>query len=133
MTVLPAEHAPRPHVCLQPLLQQAVGGTDGWVHIMSIDEAAVVAQLPVPAGTSVVELSAAAGCPGLLLVLCKDGSMQLWQLSTGTCLWSSKSDAFAAVSICCRKTFCAAQALCSSCDMCSTVFVLNLQSLQASA
>lgn len=67
------------------------------MHIISIVEAAVVGQLPIPAGTSVAELCAASECPGLLLVLCRDGSMQLWQVASGSCLWSCKTDAFAAV------------------------------------
>lgn len=67
------------------------------VHIISIVQAAVVGQLPLPPGATVAELSAAAGCPGLLLVLCRDGSLQLWQISSGVCLWSAKTDAFAAV------------------------------------
>jgi hypothetical protein len=57
----------------------------------------VVGQLPLPAGTAVAELSAAVECPGLLLVLCRDGTVQLWQISSGACLWSCKTDAFAAV------------------------------------
>jgi hypothetical protein len=57
----------------------------------------VVAQLPIPVGTSAVELSAAAEQPGLLLVLCKDGTMQLWQLASGLCCCSIQTDAFAAV------------------------------------
>jgi hypothetical protein len=75
------------------------------VHIISIAEAAVVAQLPVPLGTSVVELSATVEAPGLLLVLCKDGGMQLWHVPSVACLWASESDAFAAV-----RAWCAADA-----------------------
>lgn len=74
----------------------AVGGADSVIHIISIVQAAVVGQLPLPAGATVAELSAAASCPGLLLVLCRDGSLQLWQISSGVCLWSAKTDAFAA-------------------------------------
>lgn len=78
---------------------QAVAGADPHVHIISIAEAAVVAQLPLHSSNgSVVELSAAADLPGLLLVLCKDGTMQLWQVALGHCYLSIKSDAFAAVS-----------------------------------
>jgi hypothetical protein len=80
-----------------------VGGADPHVHIVSTAAAAVVAQLPVPAGTSVVELSSAGDYAGLLLVVCKDSTMQLWQLSSGQCLWSTRSDAFTAVRVlCCR-------------------------------
>lgn len=71
-------------------------------------EAAVVAQLPVlsnssavtttsSSSSSVVELSGAADCPGLLLLLIKDGTMQLWQVAAGQSLWIGKSDAFTAV------------------------------------
>jgi hypothetical protein len=77
---------------------QAVAGTDPHIHIISIAEAAVIAQLPLPPGTAAVELSAAAEHPGLLLVLCKDGTMQLWQVALGLCCCSIKTDAFAAVS-----------------------------------
>lgn len=76
---------------------QAIGGSASHVHIISIVESSVVGQLPLPAGTTVAELSAAAACPGLLLVVCKDGSLQLWQVATGVCLWSCKTDAFTAV------------------------------------
>jgi len=78
---------------------QAIGGSDPFIHIISIAEAAVVGQLPLPAGASVADLSGAAQCPGLLLVLCRDGTLQLWQVSTGCCLWSCKTDAFTAVGI----------------------------------
>jgi hypothetical protein len=57
----------------------------------------VIARLPLPPGTAAVELSAAADHPGLLLVLCKDGTMQLWHVALGLCCCSIKSDAFAAV------------------------------------
>jgi hypothetical protein len=77
---------------------QAIGGTDPFIHIISIAEAAVVGQLPLPADAAVAELSSAADCPGLLLVLCRDGMLQLWQISSGVCLWSCKTDTFCAVS-----------------------------------
>jgi hypothetical protein len=77
---------------------QAVGGTDPSIRIISVAEAAVIAQLPLPPGTSAVELSAAAEHPGLLLVLCKDGTLQLWQVATAVCCCSIHTDAFAAVS-----------------------------------
>lgn len=83
-------------VCCSSLLQ-AVGGSDPYTHIISVVEAAVVGQLPLPAGASVAELLPAASCPGVLLVLCRDGTLQLWQISTGTCLWQCKTDAFTAV------------------------------------
>jgi hypothetical protein len=86
-------------IVLSLCLLQAVGGSDPYIHIISIVEAAVVGQLPLPAGTAVAELSAAAECPGLLLVLCRDGTVQLWQISSGVCLWSCKTDAFAAVGL----------------------------------
>lgn len=79
-------------------LLQAVAGADSHVLIISIAESAVVAQLPINSSSSVVELSAAADQPGLLLVLCKDGTLQLWQVATGQCYLSIKSDAFTAVS-----------------------------------
>ncbi|WIA40205.1 hypothetical protein OEZ86_013593 [Tetradesmus obliquus] len=75
----------------------AVAGSDPHIHIISVAEAAVVAQLPLPPGTSAVELSAAAEQPGLLLVLCKDGTLQLWQVASGLCCCSIQTDAFAAV------------------------------------
>lgn len=61
-----------------------------------------MAQLPLPAGSSVVELSAAAQQPGLLLVLCRDGTLQLWQVANAQCCCSVKADAFAAVGGCCK-------------------------------
>ena len=76
-------------------------------------EASVVAQLPVLSSSAgltassssssscVVDLSAAAQYPGLLLVLTKDGTMQLWQVATGEHIWATKSDAFTAVSTNC--------------------------------
>lgn len=80
-------------------LLQAVGGSDPFIHIISIVQAAVVGQIPLPPGTAAAELCAAEDCPGLLLVLCRDGTLQLWQISSGVCLWSCKTDAFAAVSL----------------------------------
>lgn len=77
---------------------QAVGGSDPFIHIISVVQSAVVGQLPLPAGTAVAELSAASECPGLLLVLSRDGTLQLWQISSGACFWSCKTDAFTAVS-----------------------------------
>lgn len=76
---------------------QAIGGTDPFIQIISIAEAAVVGQLPLPAGAAVAELCSAADCPGLLLVLCRDGMLQLWRIGSGLCLWSCKTDAFSAV------------------------------------
>jgi hypothetical protein len=76
---------------------QAVGGSDPFIHIISVVQSAVVGQLPLPAGTAVAEMSAASECRGLLLVLSRDGTLQLWQVSSGTCLWNCKTDAFAAV------------------------------------
>eukprot|EP00878_Enallax_costatus_P018005 GHUV01018931.1.p1 GENE.GHUV01018931.1~~GHUV01018931.1.p1 ORF type:complete len:475 (+),score=169.25 GHUV01018931.1:778-2202(+) len=88
----------------------AVGGSDPYIHIISVAEAAVVAQLPVLSSSAgftsssnssnsscVVDISAAAEYPGLLLVLTKDGTMQLWQVATGQSIWTVKSDAFTAV------------------------------------
>lgn len=79
------------------MLMQAVAGTEPHILIISVVEAAVVAQLSLHSNSSVIELSAAAECPGLLLALCKDGTLQLWQVSTGRCLLSLKTDAFTAV------------------------------------
>ncbi|WIA19912.1 hypothetical protein OEZ85_005805 [Tetradesmus obliquus] len=75
----------------------AVAGSDPHIHIISVAEAAAVAQLPLPPGASAVELSAAAEQPGLLLVLCRDGTLQLWQVASGLCCCSIQTDAFAVV------------------------------------
>jgi hypothetical protein len=86
-----------PANCCPIVFLQAIAGTDPHIHIISVAEAAVIAQLPLPAGTAAVELSAAADQGGLLLVLCKDGTMQLWQVALGLCCCSLKTDAFTAV------------------------------------
>ncbi len=46
---------------------------------------------------AVVELSAAAEQPGLLLSLSKDGNVRLWDVGRQECLLSLKTDAYAVV------------------------------------
>jgi hypothetical protein len=77
---------------------QAAAGTDSCIHIISVVEAAVITQLPLPQGPPVVDLSPAAEQPGLVLSLLKDGTLQLWHVLVEQCLWAITTDAVTAVS-----------------------------------
>jgi hypothetical protein len=77
---------------------QAVGGSGGRVLLLSVAEAAVVSELPLPRGAAAVaELAGAADAPGLLLVTTRDGALALWHVGTGQCLIETHADVVAAV------------------------------------